>query len=68
MRYFPASYLPLADAGRLAAIETAEMDTEGYQDGTAADPKLRRIMRETRGRIMRRARRERIAQKREFLS
>lgn len=68
MRYFPASNLPLAAIGRLAAIETAEADAEPYQDATAADPKLRRIMRETRGRMMRRARRDRIAEKRSFLA
>lgn len=68
MRYFPASNLPLAAIGRLAAIETAEADSGPYQDATASDPKLRRIMREARGRIMRKARKDRIAEKRSFLA
>lgn len=67
MRYFPSESLPLAELGRVAAIE-AEPDAGPYPDATSADPKLRRIMRESRGRIMRKARRDRIAEKRSFLS
>jgi hypothetical protein len=67
MRYFSPLNLPLAELCRVAAIE-AESDAGSYPDATAADPKLRRIMRESRGRVMRRARRDRIAEKRSFLA
>lgn len=67
MRYFPSESLPLAELGRVAAIE-AEPDAGIYQDTTAADPKLRRMMRECRGKMRRAARRDRIAEKRSFLA
>ncbi|MCW1844145.1 hypothetical protein [Prosthecomicrobium hirschii] len=38
-----------------------------FADRTSGDPVLRRVMREARGRVMRRARRERIAAKRAWL-
>lgn len=67
MRYFSPLNLPLAELGRVASIES-EPEAGPYQDATSADPKLRRIMRESRGRIMRKARRDRISEKRSFLA